>query len=241
MATNNKIVNYDEFDAQGVRKTTFTNADGVYNAIANISWGIPIKAIKSNLNTNTMIMQSRNVNFVDGSKNVVNNASIAQEVSLNFVHKNALDITLGTNVSYNRAHYSLTSAANTNYWNQEYNVDANIYLPHGFSIASEFSFTRNTGYATGFNTNVSLWNAGIAKQLFKNKKGEIRLQVYDILNENISISRSANQNYIEDVSSKILNRYFLLSFTYNISRFAGKSVPPQGPGNIKVIGERTRM
>jgi hypothetical protein len=239
--TNNKIVNYDEFDAQGIRKTSYVNVDGVYNLSATISGGMPLRAIKSNLNTNTNITQTRNVNFVNASKNVINNLGIGQELSLNFLHKEVIDLTAGTNISYNRVHYSLTKESNTNYWNQEYNLDANIYFPHGFSLANEFTFTRNTGYATGFNTNVALWNAGIAKQLFKSKKGEVRLQVFDILNQNVGITRNANHNYIEDVSSRILNRYFMVSFTYNISRFAGKSVPAQTPGNIKVIGERVRM
>ena len=241
MATNNRIVNYDEFDAQGIRTTTFTNVNGVYNLNANASWGLPLKAIKSNLNINTNLGQSRNVNFVNSKRNIINNFSAGQEFSLNFVNKKTLDITLGTNISYNRVNYSLTKESNTNYWNQEYSLDANIYFPHGFSLASEFTFNRNTGYATGFNTNVALWNAGIAKQLFKNKKGEVRLQVFDILNENIGISRNANQNYIEDVSSRVLNRYFMLSFTYNISRFAGKNAPVPQQGNIKVVGERVRM
>ena len=125
--------------------------------------------------------------------------------------------------------------------NQEFSFDANVYLPKGFSLASEFTFTRNTGFSTGFNTNVALWNAGIGKQLFKNKKGEIKLQMFDILNENVVIARNANQNYIEDVYSRVLNRYLLVSFTYNISRFAGKGAPMQKGGNIKVVGERSRM
>ena len=116
-----------------------------------------------------------------------------------------------------------------------------VHFPKGFSLASEFSFSRNTGYATGFNRDVALWNAGIAKQLFKNKKGEIKLQAFDILNQNVGVSRNANQNYIEDVYSKVLNRYFLVSFTYNLSRFAGKGAPLQKAADIKLIGEKTRM
>ena len=108
-------------------------------------------------------------------------------------------------------------------------------------MASEFTFTRNTGYANGYNTDIALWNAGVVKQLFKNKKGEIKAQVFDILNQNVGISRNANQNYIEDVQTKILSRYFLLSFTYNLSRFAGKSVPKMEQGNIKIVGEKVRM
>ena len=58
----------------------------------------------------------------------------------------------------------------------------------------------------------------------KIKRAEIRLQVFDMLKQNVGISRNTSQNYIQDVSYKVLNRYWLLSFTYNISRFAGKSI-----------------
>ena len=237
----NNIVNDDQITSQGVRTTRPRNADGGYNLNATLSWGLPAKFIKSNLNINTDISQARAVNFLNGFRNNILSRNITEQINLNFLHKEALDITLGMNVSYNSVDYSLSPKQNTNYWNQEYSLDATIYLPKGFSIASEFSFTRNTGYANGFNTNVALWNAGIARQLFKNKKGEIKIQMFDILNENVGISRNTNQNYIEDVYSKVLNRYLLVSFTYNISRFAGKGAPVQKGSNIKVIGERNRM
>ena len=239
--TNNRIVNNDLINSQGIRTTSYTNVGGAYSSSAYVNWGFPVKPIKSALSLNTSVDKSRNINFVNGAKNIINTWNIGEEVSLNFVHKEALDLSLGTRVSYNTVKYSLTGQQNTNYWNQEVTLDANIYFPHGFSLASEYTFTRNTGYSNGFNTNVSLWNAGIAKQLFKNKKGEIRVQVFDILNQNVGITRNANQNYIEDVQTKILNRYFLVGFTYNISRFAGKSAPMQGGGNFKIIGDRMRM
>ena len=240
-ATNNRIVNYDVIDSQGVRKTSYINVDGVYNLIGSASWGLPIKPIKSNLNLSTNIVRSKNINFINTERNIINSWNIVQDVSLNFIHKELLDLTAGANISYNRVRYSLPGQENVNYWNQEYSLDMNIYFPHGFSLASEFTFTRNTGYANGYNTDVALWNAGLVKQLFKNKKGEIKAQVFDILNQNVGISRNANQNYIEDVATKILSRYFLLSFTYNLSRFAGKSVPKMDQGNIRIIGDKVRM
>ena len=240
-ARQNSIVSDDQINAQGIRTTRPVNADGVYTLNGTLSWGLPVKKIKSNINLNTNASQSRNVNFINGNENQINNLMLAEEISLNYSYKERLDVTLGTQVSFNNVRYSLTPQQNTKYWNQEYSLDVNLYLPKGFSIASEFTFTRNTGYATGFNTNVALWNAGLAKQLFKNKKGELKIQMFDILNENVGITRNANQNYIEDVYSKILNRYFLVGFTYNLSRFAGKAMPAQRQGNIRVIGEKVRM
>ena len=92
-------------------------------------------------------------------------------------------------------------------------------------------------FSTGYNLNAVLWKAGIAKQVFKNKKGEFRLQVYDILSQNIGVSRNSSQNYIEDASSNVLKRFWQLSFTYNISRFAGKNIAAPGSrnSNIQVI------
>jgi len=58
--------------------------------------------------------------------------------------------------------------------------------------------------------------------------GLYRLQVFDILRQNTGFSRNTSQNYIDDVSYQVLNRYWLLSFTYSISRFAGKTLKGGG-------------
>ena len=240
-AEENSIVTSDEINQQGVRVTQPTNTNGVYDLRGTLSWGLPLKFLKSNVNINTNFGQGNNVSFINGNRNMILTRNLTEEIVMNFVHKELLDISIGANISFNSVRYSLTPNQSNRYWNQEYLLDAQIQLAKGFSFASEFTFTRNTGYANGFNANVALWNAGVAKQLFRNKKGEIKLQMFDILNENVGISRNANQNFIEDVYSKVLNRYFLVSFTYNISRFAGKSAPVQRGGNIKVVGERNRL
>jgi hypothetical protein len=37
-ATNNRIVNYDRIDSQGVRTTSYINVDGVYNLMGSANW-----------------------------------------------------------------------------------------------------------------------------------------------------------------------------------------------------------
>jgi hypothetical protein len=71
---------------------------------------------------------------------------------------------------------------------------------------------------SGFNTKVPLWNASVSKQMLHFNRGELKFTVNDILNKNVRINHSANQNYIEDSRVNGLRRFFLLSFTYSLSK-----------------------
>ncbi|MEL6853332.1 MAG: hypothetical protein AAFP92_32780, partial [Bacteroidota bacterium] len=65
-----------------------------------------------------------------------------------------------------------------------------------------------------------------------NNRGELTLAAYDILNQNIGFSRTSQLNYIQEERITSLARYFMLSFTYNLSKF-GAEQQQQGPGGKK--------
>ncbi|MBK7818445.1 MAG: hypothetical protein IPJ60_13590 [Sphingobacteriaceae bacterium] len=46
--------------------------------------------------------------------------------------------------------------------------------------------------------------------------------MFDILNQNQSIQRNITETYIEDTQSNILQRYYMLTFTYNIKKYFPK-------------------
>jgi len=240
--TNNKIVNADELSAQGQRITRPVNVNGAYNINANSSWGFPVKQIKSKLNLNTGLSKNYNIGFINAEKNKIHSWTASQEIVWDYNYKEKLDLSAGAEIIYNDVQYSLQKQQNLQYWNQHYTFEINLYLPAGFSMASDVDYTTRSGLTQGYNLHAVLWNAGIAKQVFKNKKGEFRLQVYDILNQNIGVSRNSNQNYIEDLSYNVLKRYWQLSFTYNLSRFAGKNIAAPGSknSNIQVIEQGRR-
>jgi hypothetical protein len=85
-------------------------------------------------------------------------------------------------------------------------------------------YIHRTGLPPGYNISPVVWNAGIAQQMLHSKKLTVRLQVFDILGQNTGFSRNTSQNYINDVSYRVLSRYWLFSLTYNFNRMAGKTM-----------------
>lgn len=69
--------------------------------------------------------------------------------------------------------------------------------------------------------------------MLKFNRGELKLSARDLLNQNIGISRNTNNNYIEDSRYLTLKRFFLLSFTYSLSK-TGLNNAGQG-GGMKII------
>src|SRR5450432_1621474 len=234
--TQNKIVNADQLGAQGQRITQPVNANGAYNFDIYTSWGFPVKKIKSKLNLNSSVSRNHDISFVNAQNNNISSWNATEEIRLSYGYKELFDFSTGAEIIYNSVRYSLQGQQNIQYWNQHYTAEVNFYFSKGFSFASDVDYTTRSGLSQGYDVSAVLWNAGIAKQVFKNKKGEFRLQVYDILSQNIGISRNSNQNYIEDVSYNVLKRFFQLTFTYNISRFAGNNIAAPGRRNdIQVI------
>lgn len=216
---NDRIVNSTSFNASGVQTTQPVNADGYYAVNSYVSFGRRLMPWKINLNLNTNLGFSRGIGFVNGQTNYSRNMTLGQGLSLNSAFNGKFEFGLMGNVTYQRATYSLQSAQNNAFFTNM--ADANIHwqLPFRFVLTTDVLYLNNMGRSAGYNQNVTLWNAGIARQFFKNKQGELKLQVYDLLNQNKSIIRNVTDTYVEDVQNRILRRYFLLSFTYNLRKF----------------------
>jgi hypothetical protein len=53
----------------------------------------------------------------------------------------------------------------------------------------------------------------------KDRKGELKVSVFDLLRQNRAITRNVTELYIEDTQNRVLQQYFLLQFTYNLRNF----------------------
>jgi len=70
-----------------------------------------------------------------------------------------------------------------------------------------------------YNDDVVLWNLSVAYKFLPRDLAEIRLTLYDVLKQNDSIERNVTETYIEDTRTALLQRFALLTFTWNIRNF----------------------
>ena len=237
-ATKNKIVNYDSINLQtGVRRTKPVNVNGVYSLNTNFSYSMPVRFLKGSIELSSGGGYNRGkqlVNDLSGKivTNTIKNLTIGPNVRLDMNPDDKLSIGIGAGFNYNKIKYSLQSAQNTNYLSQDYNASLDWEMPKGFFFSTDFTYTINSQRAAGFNTKVPLWNASISKQMLKYNRGELKFAARDLLDKNIGINRNTNNNYIEDSRVLTLRQFFLLSFTYSLSKTGLNNA---GGGGMKII------
>ena len=220
--TNNKIVSYDKINELGVDSVRPVNVNGVYNLNGTVSWGFPVRFLKGSLDISSNIAYDKGKQLVGDAVNKIqvnkiNTITLGPQVRLDINATEKLNLSLTSGLNYSRSGYSIESARNSTFINQEYSGAIDWQLPKGFFISSDLNYSIYN-YMSGFNTTVPLWNASISKQMLHFNRGELKFAVNDILNKNVHINHNSNQNYIEDSRVNSLRRFFLLSFTYSLSK-----------------------
>lgn len=219
MLTNNKIVNNDTLDlSTGKVRTRPVNVDGVYNLNGNISYSTPLRFMKASLELSNVVRYNRGKQFINEQENDIRTFSMGPNIRLDINATDKLSFSLATEYSINNTRYSLQSALNNKYFAQEYFGSVDWQLPKNFFFSTEFTYTINNRRAEGFNARIPIWNASFSKQFLKYNRGELKIAATDLLNRNTNITRNTNRNSIEDREVNTLRRFFLLSFTYSLSK-----------------------
>ncbi|HWV69590.1 outer membrane beta-barrel family protein [Chitinophaga sp.] len=216
--TQNKIVNDDVVDSLGIKRSRPVNVNGVFNMSGSISLGLPLRALKGTVNFSSNVGYSKTKQFINKAANGISTVSLGPAMRFDLNPADKLDLSFNAGINYYNTTYSLQPALNSGYFMQQYEGEVNWQLPANFYISTSFNYVVNSRRTEGFNAKVPLWNASVSRQFLRFNRGELKLSAFDILNENVGINRSTNQNYIEDSRVRNLQRFFLLSFTYSLSK-----------------------
>lgn len=219
--TRNKISESQLIDDRFVITRTPVNVVRDYNLNGSFSYSTPVRLIKSRINIRTDLFYVNGISLVNAVENNTNRLNASIDLRLENRFKETIDVSIGAKYGYNQTTYSIDDNLDQQFWNQTYYTDLSLNLPKGFTLSTNFDFEIFNGRASGFNQNVPLWHAAISKFVFKDQRGELKFSVFDLLNQNIGITRRAEVNFVEDVRIKSLGRYFMLSFTYTLKGLGG--------------------
>jgi outer membrane beta-barrel protein/carboxypeptidase-like protein len=206
---------------RGAQLTRPVNLKGYKSGNIYSTYGFPISKIKSNFNIDLSGSINKTPGLINDESNISTNKSLGAGISLSSNVSKYVDFTISTRSNYNEATNSIQTGEeeNATYLNQDSRIKFNVIFPKGIVFRTNVSHQLYTGLSDGFDDSFFLWSAGIGKKLFKNQRGEITLSVFDILEQNQSITRNVTETYIEDIRSKVLQRYLMLTFAYNFRNY----------------------
>ncbi len=195
------------------------NLAGYFKTSTFLTYGFPVKAIKSNLNFNFSGIYVSAPGLVNDIENQSNTATAGIGVTLSSNISEKVDFTLTSTSNINNSTNTADGFVNTQYFNQVTSGTLNLIFGNNWVFKTEVAHNYYDGLTDGFNQNYVLWNMSLGKKFLKNERGDLRLTVFDLLNQNTSISRNITNAYIEDIETIVLQRYLMLTFTYDIRHF----------------------
>jgi hypothetical protein len=216
--TNNSIVNYDSVLPNRTILTKPVNVNGAYRINGSMNYGFGIKKLKSRLSFGLNAGLNNNISYANGLLNTIVTKSTGPSMSYSYIVDDIIDINLTARYSFSQTSNEVNPTLNTNFLTKVFGADMTNYMPFNIVLNQSFNYAINTGRAEGFNTSIPIWNASFSKFFMKNKRAEIKMSAFDLLNKNIGINRNVSQNQIVDRSYNVISQYFMLTFTYSLQK-----------------------
>ncbi|AII52813.1 TonB-dependent receptor [Hymenobacter sp. APR13] len=222
----------------GGQLTRPVNVDQQYTLRSFLNYSLPLSLVKSNLNLNANATYSQTPGLVFSELNYSRTPSFGLGAVLSSNISPELDFTLSSNSSQSYVRNSLPGQVDRQYFRQNTSLRFSWIIAKGVTVQSDVTHQLNQGLSAGFNQNFVLWNGSVGKKLGAKQQAEIKLYAFDLLGQNNSIQVNNTAAYTEDVQTNILQRYFMLMFTYNIRSFAGAGPADALPGSGAPGGRR---
>jgi len=212
-----------------VTKTSFENygTKESFRGHLNLSKKISTIGLRYNLRLGGDINDYTTI--IDNGYNETNSKSWNFGLSLSNENKNKVDLTIGANYDFNKTTYSLQDK-DRDYLKQNYYTKFDWDLTNSLTFSTQVDFSLYTD--NNFDSqSVPIWNLGCDYAFLKGKRGNLKLQVFDILDKDLGIVRNSSDSYFEETIQKNLGTYAMLSFTYSLK-------PPTGKSSKRVGGDR---
>ncbi|MFN8255691.1 MAG: TonB-dependent receptor [Bacteroidales bacterium] len=214
---------------QNGQLTSLLNLPDSWNIRSFVNYGFLFKAIKCNINLMLGSGYSTIPGYVNDVLGTTKSVSYMQGIVIASNISEYVDFTVSYNGNATFSRNTIEERLNSNTWNHIIGLGSKLTSKKGFVFGNNFSEQILTGYSSGYDQNYFIWNITLGKKLFKNKNGQIAIQVNDVLDQNKDVSRTVTDFYVADSWSNTIGRYGMLTFTYTFRSYNAKNNPGMRP------------
>jgi hypothetical protein len=230
LTTKDTLINNEILLRSGGQLSRPINLDGNIRSSFFLTYGAPLKKLKTQFNINTRVSFNRTPGLINGVSNLNDNTTLSQGLTFNSNISQNVDFSISTTGSYNIVNSSLQQNLDNNFYQQESTMRLYFSSKNGkFFMGNNVAHSLYSGLSEGFNQNFWLWNMEGGFRFAKNNKAEIKAVLFDVLNQNNSISRTISDVAVTDVYTNVLTRYGMITFTYILGNFKQPAAQPQEP------------
>jgi len=211
----NKIANQSIIDDNFRQVTRPVNVDYDLNLSVNVNYSSPVSLLKSRVTIGTRASYQQSKVFLNSTENIRDRYIGNINAKIENRKKTTIDWEISGRWSYNITQYDMNPRCQK-FFNKSTHADLTYNIKKSFSISTSMDINFYSEEQFGEAMTIPIWKASISKYILKDQKGEIKLSAFDILNQNIGISRVNGLNFVENSEITSLGRYLMFSFTYAI-------------------------
>lgn len=223
--TENNVVSQTLMDGNGVNTRSYVNRDGGMRAYISANLGKQFKKSqnwKTGLNTSIYTRMSENAFFLNAKEGIMQDYSLSANQSIDINYRELLSINGNYSFRKNISKYKKVDYKSVNTDNHSLTTNISLKYPKRVIIDGRYSFNYNPQVPDGFTKSTNILNLSVSLLMQKKDRGQLKLAVYDLLDESTSVYRYAYNNSVIVGEQDILKQYFLLTYQYKLNIFKSK-------------------
>jgi len=232
--TNDDVIMSRTVESNGVQKVTPVNADGSVQLNVGMGFGKEFKNKQEfifNFRISPYFNYDRRKLVVNNNVSTASTFSYGPSFTFGLNWNDVVELRPEYRPNFSNTRYSGGNFANISAVTHYLESELIVRWPKNIIWETAVAYRNTDQVQPGMPKDNLLWNAGVTLMMLKDGNGLLKLSVYDVLDRNNNLYRYTTQNQIVDQQTNVLQRFAMMSFTYNIRNM----------GAAKKVGGRDRL
>lgn len=218
--TDNGVIQTNRIDETGATMISYVNRSGNLSAGSNLAFDKQFKKqqdFQASLNTQLSFNLNRTAIILNADEGIQNRYIFNAVQGFTVNYKELL--TLGTEYRLSRTvtRYRKVDYKTIDNYTHIAGVKGSLRWPKNVIVDASYNYNYNPQVPQGFKKSANILNLSVAMMMQKNNRGQLKLSVYDLFDQNVAINRIATVNSVVTSDQLILKRYGLLTYQYKLN------------------------